>query len=50
MPTINIEFEQLTRDLAGQYAQGLLSIDEYLTLWREMTLTHVGNTEGGVTV
>jgi hypothetical protein len=34
--TINFSVEDLTRDLAEQYAKGLLSMDEYINLLKEI--------------
>lgn len=42
MPQDIFNFEDLSRDLALQYAQGRLSSDEYLTLWEAITRAHVG--------
>lgn len=40
--TLNFGLEELSRDLAEQYAKGRLSMDEYLTMWEELTYAHVG--------
>lgn len=51
MQTITIDFDLLSRDLAGQYANGYLSSDEYLTLWEQIVLEQVsGNTNNTVAV
>lgn len=44
--TLNFGLEELSRDLAEQYAKGRLSMDEYLTMWEELTLAHVGGNGG----
>lgn len=49
--TLKFGLEELSRDLAEQYAKGRLSMDEYLTMWEELTHAHVGgNGEEGVAV
>lgn len=49
--TITLDFVQLTRDLAEQYAKGQISTDTYLTLWEELVHAHVGgNTQNTVAV
>lgn len=51
MPTINFDLEELTRDLAEQYAKGRLDTDTYLTLWEEITLAYAGgNNQNTVSV
>ena len=51
MPQDIFNLEDLSRDLAGQYAQGRLSTDEYLTLWEQITLANVsGNNQNSVNV
>lgn len=51
MQTITIDFDLLSRELAGQYANGYLSSDEYLTLWEQIVLEQVsGNTNNTVAV
>ena len=51
MPQDIFNIEDLSRDLTGQYAQGRLSTDEYLTLWEEITRAHVsGNNQNTVAV
>ena len=51
MPQDIFNIEDLSRDLAGQYAQGRLSTDEYLTLWEEITHAHVsGNNQNTMSV
>ena len=51
MPQDIFNLEDISRDLAGQYAQGRLSTDEYLTLWEEITRAHVsGNNQNTVAV
>lgn len=42
MQTNIFNLDDLTRDLAEQYAKGNLSIEEYLTLWEQITLAHIG--------
>lgn len=39
---LNFGLEELSRDLAEQYAKGRLTMDEYLTIWEELTHAHVG--------
>lgn len=46
---IHFDFEQLTRDLAEQYAKGQISTDTYLTLWEELVHAHVGDNPNTVT-
>ena len=43
---LNFGLEELSRDLAEQYAKGRLSMDEYLTIWEELTHAHVGGNGG----
>ena len=51
MPQDIFNFEDLSRDLAGEYAQGRLSTDEYLTLWEQITRAHVSdNNQNSVNV
>ncbi len=51
MPKDIFNLEDLSRDLALQYAQGRLSTDEYLTLWEAITRAHVsGNNQNSVNV
>ena len=50
MPDNIFNLEDLTRDLALQYAQGYLTTDEYLTVWEDLTRAYVCNNNGGVAV
>jgi hypothetical protein len=44
--TLIFGLEELSRDLAEQYAKGQLTMDEYLTMWEELTYAHVGGNGG----
>ena len=47
--TMNFEsifnFEDLTRELAGQYANGQMTHDEYLTIWEKIVRESVTPSE-----
>lgn len=43
MPNNIFNLEDLTRDLAWQYANGYMTTDEYLSEWEKLTLINIKN-------
>lgn len=49
--TIYFTLEELSRDLAGQYAQGHMTPSEYLDNWETLTQLYIkGNNQNSVAV